>query len=275
LFGGWEGAARGAGVASEQLGKYQGSVAEAAKNKKAEEFYKAQKSEERAYEEKKSSKELAGKKEIEEAKQRQENKFKMADIAIKLEELGMKRESEGVKARMKALDIAAKGAKSQAGRALPAKASENIAELRAGLSGGVDLVNFITKNQDKIGPIIGRKADIPVAGRYTDQAKIQSYLDSHRQFLGKAAEGGVLRKDDWDKYGILLPTVNDTPETAVQKIQTNNRIIERLLEQKLEAYSSAGYDMSKFGVKPMEFQQPESSSITRDEATDLILELTE
>ena len=41
-----------------------------------------------------------------------------------------------------------------------------------------------------------------------------------RQTVGKALEGGVLRKEDEEKYKKILATLADTPETAIYKIES-------------------------------------------------------
>ena len=48
--------------------------------------------------------------------------------------------------------------------------------------------------------------------------KVQADVDRVRQVVGKALEGGVLRKEDEDKYKKILATVTDTPETAIYKL---------------------------------------------------------
>ena len=45
-----------------------------------------------------------------------------------------------------------------------------------------------------------------------------------KQVIGKALEGGVLRKEDEEKYNEILPTITDTAEVAIRKMQMlNNR----------------------------------------------------
>jgi len=47
---------------------------------------------------------------------------------------------------------------------------------------------------------------------------VQADIDRVKQTVGKALEGGVLRKEDEDKYKKILATITDTPETALYKI---------------------------------------------------------
>jgi hypothetical protein len=53
----------------------------------------------------------------------------------------------------------------------------------------------------------------------TQTQKYKSSVDRVRQIVGKALEGGVLRKEDEEKYKAILPTVSDTAAVAAYKIQ--------------------------------------------------------
>jgi len=62
----------------------------------------------------------------------------------------------------------------------------------------------------------------------------QAMVDASRQIVGKALEGGVLRKEDEEKYRRILPTMQDNPEVALSKLQ----YIQGALSQALQSYSS-------------------------------------
>ena len=51
-----------------------------------------------------------------------------------------------------------------------------------------------------------------------DSRKLISRIDDVRQLVGKAKEGGVLRKEDEEKYKRILATITDEPEVALYKI---------------------------------------------------------
>ena len=63
----------------------------------------------------------------------------------------------------------------------------------------------------------GRRPASPRSIRGLTRASLQADVDRARQTVGKALGGGVLRKEDEDKYKKILATLNDTPETAVYK----------------------------------------------------------
>lgn len=89
-----------------------------------------------------------------------------------------------------------------------------ISDLQTGLNGLQELKTTITGKTDQLGPIKGLAALNP----WSSAKKLQANVDLIRQKVGKALEGGVLRKEDEDKYKKILATLTDTPETASYKI---------------------------------------------------------
>jgi len=79
------------------------------------------------------------------------------------------------------------------------------------------------------GPLTGLRAKNPYD---TDSRELQAEIDRVRQKVGKALEGGVLRKEDEEKYKKILPTMADTKEVAIKKIEK----LEQTLAQDLEDY---------------------------------------
>ena len=81
-------------------------------------------------------------------------------------------------------------------------------------------------NLDELGGrISSSSANNPVLGALrsknpfdTEAKSLRAEIDRVKQVVGKALEGGVLRKEDEDKYKRILPTINDTDAVAAQKI---------------------------------------------------------
>lgn len=92
------------------------------------------------------------------------------------------------------------------------------------------LQNTLTQNQHATGPLSSILAINPYD---TTRKSVQATIDTARQIVGKALEGGVLRKEDEDKYTKILPTINDTPAVAKAKITS----IMQQLYQNLSGYS--------------------------------------
>lgn len=91
-------------------------------------------------------------------------------------------------------------------------------------------------------------------------AKVQEgVINKVKQIIGKAMEGGVLRKEDEIKYAKIIPKIEDPPEVANGKIQG---LIQSLTEKRgflVDSLDDAGYDVSKFrerGKKPAANNQP-------------------
>lgn len=107
-------------------------------------------------------------------------------------------------------------------------AIQNITDLRSGIQQLGALHDNLTNNS----PILGRvRALNPYDSSFQTQ---QANIDRVRQIVGKALEGGVLRKEDEEKYRRILPTMQDTPAVAQYKIDN----VMGQLQQKLQEYAT-------------------------------------
>lgn len=99
-----------------------------------------------------------------------------------------------------------------------------------------------------------------VTGWGADAKAKQATIDRVKQVIGKALEGGVLRKEDEAKYEKILPTVGDPPENAKVKLDGLEAAIKQRLETQKQALEDAGYDLSRFRMR--ETMKPEASHST-------------
>lgn len=99
-----------------------------------------------------------------------------------------------------------------------------------------DLRKVLGENEQYLGPIAGLQAINP----YSDARKAQAKIDLVRQRVGKTLEGGVLRKEDEEKYKKILATLNDEPSTAIYKIDSLIETMDRDMETYIEEQRSAG-----------------------------------
>lgn len=113
-------------------------------------------------------------------------------------------------------------------KSLSDTAIKEIAQTQSAISSLSDLKQKILDNPDQLGPVTGLEALNP----YSKKRELQADIDKVKQVVGKALEGGVLRKEDEDKYKKILATITDTPETAEYKI---NGVIDSL-QQNIENY---------------------------------------
>jgi hypothetical protein len=91
-------------------------------------------------------------------------------------------------------------------------------------------------NLQYLGPVAGVSALNP----YSKARQVQAEIDRVKQQVGKALEGGVLRKEDEEKYKKILATINDTPETALAKIDNLITSIQRDVENYTSLQAATG-----------------------------------
>jgi hypothetical protein len=77
----------------------------------------------------------------------------------------------------------------------------------------------------------------------------RAMLDTAKQIIGKAMEGGVLRKEDEAKYMKILPVIGDPPEVARAKMKNLTEQMARDSKIYLSALQHAGRDVS--GMREM------------------------
>jgi hypothetical protein len=95
-------------------------------------------------------------------------------------------------------------------------AIQSISQSEKALSDLAELRNIIAGNEQYIGPLSGWQKLNP----WSKARQVQATIDRVKQTVGKALEGGVLRKEDEDKYKKILATMLDTPETALYKVNS-------------------------------------------------------
>ena len=91
------------------------------------------------------------------------------------------------------------------------------------------------------GPIKGLATISPFA---TEALDLQAQIDLARQVVGKFLEGGVLRKEDEEKYKKILPTMKDTQAVALRKLQN----LATEIQNRINQYEYSGY--SGYGESP-------------------------
>jgi len=107
-----------------------------------------------------------------------------------------------------------------------------------------DVKQTLETQKDIFGPIGGRLASW---NPYDETAQtVDSQVRASSQAFGRFMEGGVLRKEDEEKYRKMFPNLTDTPEVAKNKLA----VVEKLLADKqkgdIDALTKAGYDTSAF-----------------------------
>lgn len=88
-----------------------------------------------------------------------------------------------------------------------------------------------------------------LTGLGSDSKQRQGTIDRVKQVIGKALEGGVLRKEDEAKYAKILPTIGDPPEVARSKMEGLRAALVQRRQTLIDALADAGYDTTKFSER--------------------------
>lgn len=132
------------------------------------------------------------------------------------------------------------------GRPLSESAIAKLSESDSAVTELKGLKEILTKNSQYLGPIAGWQALNP----WSDARKAQADIDRVKQRIGKALEGGVLRKEDEEKYKKILATLLDTPDTANYKIDQLIATIEGDKENFKAQQMYAGREVNGPGAPP-------------------------
>ena len=105
-----------------------------------------------------------------------------------------------------------------------------------------DTDRIILDNEDMYGPVVGRLSSWNP--KNVKAQSIDAAMRAASQAFGRYMEGGVLRKEDEEKYRKMFPKLSDEPGTAKNKLA----VVKRLLAQKqvsaINTYGMQGYDMT-------------------------------
>lgn len=166
-------------------------------------------------------------------------------------------------AAQKAANAAKNGGDGTGGKRLPTTGinAQDLANFPTDLKNLKNLAPSIEKNADVVGPWAGPANAIAakVLPEFLQPASVGKYkqlqadMDNVKQVIGKIKEGGVLRKEDEEKYNKILAQVKDDPATAQYKIgqiademaSKYNATIDLLGKQ---GYRTAGLDKQDPGM---------------------------
>lgn len=138
------------------------------------------------------------------------------------------------------------------GRPVTSGDAGKIAELDSSLQDLDALRTTLTETKGATGTLASIESGLPfkdIIGWGRDAAKRQATIDRVKQVIGKALEGGVLRKEDELKYEKILPTLKDDQSVAESKLNGLAAAITRKRRNDLDALSDAGYDTSRFEAR--------------------------
>lgn len=104
-----------------------------------------------------------------------------------------------------------------------------------------DVKAVIQQNADIFGPIEGRARSF---NPYDERAQaVDAQMRIASQQFGRYMEGGVLRKEDEEKYRKMFPQLSDTPESAANKLAIVQRLLSNTYNSQVSALQRSGFDV--------------------------------
>lgn len=132
------------------------------------------------------------------------------------------------------------------GRILPANTVMALNEGQAVARMLPDVEKAIQANSGIMGPVAGRARG---ANPYDTNAQTtDAQFRAASQSFGRFMEGGVLRKEDEEKYRKMFPQFSDKPEVAKNKLAIVRRLLASKYESDRTTMGKSGYDVSGLGT---------------------------
>jgi len=126
------------------------------------------------------------------------------------------------------------------GKAVPATQAQYLSDYDAAISVMDEVDTVLKENQKVFDPIGGR---VRGANPYdTEAQQTRAIVERASQVVGKALEGGVLRKEDEEKYRKQLPNINDSFAVAKSKAKKIRDMLVKNRQQRVDALKRAGYN---------------------------------
>lgn len=137
---------------------------------------------------------------------------------------------------------------------MPAGSAETLADLSTSLDDVATLRETLAGTSAGTGTVARAAGALPgvlteAFGWGADAKARQATIDRVKQVVGKALEGGVLRKEDEEKYKKILPVLSDPPSVAKAKLEGLEKAISQKRTRQLESLSDAGYDTTAFEAR--------------------------
>lgn len=128
------------------------------------------------------------------------------------------------------------------GKMIPAPTLLNLNEGKAVSLLLPEVAQALEQNLDILGPIKGRAGSL---NPYDTRAQtVDARFRTASQAFGRVMEGGVLRKEDEEKYRKMFPQLTDKPEVAKNKLAIVQRQLAQKMNSDISALRDSGYDVS-------------------------------
>jgi hypothetical protein len=139
----------------------------------------------------------------------------------------------------------------ETGRQVTSGDAGRLAELDTSLDDIGALRSTLTQTKGATGAAARVGVSLPnvvteVTGWGSSAKQRQATIDRVKQVIGKALEGGVLRKEDEYKYEKILQTIGDEPSVAKRKIEGLREALTKRRQTFIDSLGDAGYDVGKY-----------------------------
>lgn len=122
----------------------------------------------------------------------------------------------------------------------------------------------LEQNKGIFGPVRGRAGSV---NPYDTTAQtVDARMRTASQAFGKFMEGGVLRKEDEEKYRKMFPQLSDTPEVAQNKLSIVRRMLAENYESSRKSLGESGYNVSGLGeleIPPSIFDKEQPAGVPK------------
>lgn len=141
------------------------------------------------------------------------------------------------------------------GKKLPDSAINRLTEGVAIPSSLEDTASIVEANKDLFTAWVG---GFKALNKADDRVQtLQAELKAKAQQVGRFLEDGVLRREDEIKYREMMPQLDDSYETAMNKLRIVRRLVAKKYNQLYGAYSGQGFNMVGMGGERMVPEIPE------------------
>jgi hypothetical protein len=132
------------------------------------------------------------------------------------------------------------------GKVVPSAQLLTLSDIKQSVGMLGDLDKMFQETKGAFDPILGGLRQL---NPYDNEVRKVNALNMVvKQIIGKGLEGGVLRKEDEEKYKQILPQITDTPEVVQYKIDTLKTLLGKRYTSYVSDLAQGGYDVNAGGT---------------------------
>lgn len=202
------------------------------------------------------------------AKEQEKQKFEQEKFSYqKQKDLA----EQSLKERELAQKLAEKKSSMDMGKIIPAAEVSKSSDADVALQQLANVEKITSEHGDLFGTGAGLISQARSALNMGDNPrKVDASLRLAAQNVGKYMEGGVLRKEDEEKYYRMMPNFGDSAEVRAFKINQVREMLESKKQGDLEKLGKAGYNVANLYQAPGQIQTKQAAPIDQMDQAALI-----